>query len=321
MGSSVILPPPGQPVEGPDNNFTTGSTPNIVTFAFEGLGPPSNIYVQRDDKIRVKILNSVVGASYILSGRILLPIGPLPGQPDAHASDETYKRQLTRGFIQPIQQVFFPTSDRTPNEFPVELAEGYLLSLAFSPANAPAVARGQAYATIGLQRGGIVGNRFQQLIADLPANNVDIGWPGGTLRNSTDGPGFIHSIQQANPAAGSDFTFTAAAAQRLRIDSMQAQFAASAAVATRNVEIIVDDGANAVWTADVAAGITASTTDQIVATGTNAPTGVITTVQSIVLPPGLILAPGWRIRSVTQNIQAADQWSAIWFNVEEWVNT
>lgn len=322
MGGKPILPLAGQPSDSPKEPFHSNSVPNFVSFAFQGIGPPSQTYIQRDDRLHVKILNSVVGAVYQVNARLLLPLG-LSLQPVTPPSAGGAAGAVPAGgLITVVQANFTPSSDRLANEFDVPLAEGYLLSVALGIGpGSTTVRRGAAYATVGLQRGAGTGNRFTQLIADSPGSDLDLGWPGGPLRSSADGPGFIHSLQLANPAAGADFTFVAAAGQRLRVDSFQAQFAASATVATRNISIIVDDGANAVWTHDLAAGITASATDQIVATGTNAPTGVIATVQSVVLPPGLILAPGWRIRSSTANIQVGDQWSAIWFNVEEWINT
>jgi hypothetical protein len=53
---------------------------------------------------------------------------------------------------------------------------------------------------------------------------------------------------------------------------------------------------------------------------TNVTPGVVTSVLPIVIPPGLFLVPGWRLRAFTNNIQAGDQWSQIWHAVEEWID-
>jgi hypothetical protein len=97
-------------------------------------------------------------------------------------------------------------------------------------------------------------------------------------------------------------------------------FTASATVASRNPQVAVDDGANTIWAHDTAAAITNGQVAAIVGTGTNAPTGVVTTTQGFVLPPGLIMPSGYRVRMSTQNIQVGDQWSTINFLVEEWLD-
>jgi len=159
----------------------------------------------------------------------------------------------------------------------------------------------------------------QLLLGDYTDQFSDIGWPGGPQHHYLEGPGYKHSIQQANPGAGADFVFATAARQRVRVESFTAQFAASAAAANRNIEVIVDDGANVVWRTSVPAVVTASQTVQVSGTGSNQPTGIVTTDFTVLIPPGLILPPSWRLRTATASIQAGDQWSAIWLNAEEWL--
>lgn len=321
MGSSVILPPPGQPKTGTDPSFKSAAIPNLVSFAFDRLSPPSSVYLQRDDRLHVKILNSAANQSFQLSARLLLPIGPIPGQPDAGGAVDPTKPVNMLGFILPIQQVFTPTSDRTANEFDIPLAEGYLLSVVVSPIAGPGTFRGQSFVTVGLQRGAAVGFRYMQLISDYAAFNLDLGWPGGPLRGATEPPGFRRTIQQANPAAGADLTFTASFNQKLTITSINAQFVTSAAVATRIVELIVDDGANVMFRIGAsitqAAGLTVAYTMASLGTAT----ATVATDAQINLPPGLQLAPGWRIRTNTAAIQAGDQWSNIILNAEEWIQS
>lgn len=320
MGSSVILPPPGQPVEGPDPNFTRGATPNIVTFSFDKIGPPATVYIQRDDRLHVKILNGFPGAGVTVSARLLMPRGPVAGQPDTNTPEAIASALDVRGWINTIQNTFLPDATRTANEFDLALAEGYLLSVSVTKGAGATFTRGQCFATVGLQRGAAAGSRFMNLVSEYVALDLDVCWPGGTIKSPIEGPGFTHSIQQANPGAGADWTFTAATGQRLRISSFSAVLTASAAAGNRQAELIVDDGANIVWRTTAQANVTAGQVVTFSATGTNVPQGIITTDQELVIPPTLVLAPGWRIRTATTGIQAGDQWSAIWFNVEEWIN-
>lgn len=321
MGSSVILPPQGQPAEGPDTSFHSAAVPNIITFTFSNIAPPSTLYIQRDDRLHVKIKNSVAGMGYIISARLLMPIGPLPGQPDQPSPPEVVTAQQGRGWINTIQQELFPTANRVPNEFDIILAEGYLIDIAVAfDGSLGTVNRGQAYITAGLQRGVAGGFRFMQLIADSPGIDMDLGWPGGSLRAPTEGPGFIHTITVGNPAAAADWSFTIPAGARMKLRSAQAQLATSATVANRFPFLHLTDSVNeyALFTPSAAqvASLTVvyhwspGATQQAVISSQE----VVATLSDMVLPPGHVIA------STTPGISAGDQWSAIVLSVEEWIN-
>jgi hypothetical protein len=198
------------------------------------------------------------------------------------------------------------------------MAEGYILSVSATSANA--LSRGQTIAKAFLTRGAanIQSGAFL-LFSDYVAGGQQTGWPGGRQLNSIEGPGFTHSIQQGSPAAGADWNFGASPLRRA-VKSFAATFITGAAVANRNIEIIVDDGVNVVWRTSVPVAVPASSTVTVSACQSNAPTGVVPGDLTVLIPPGLVLPPLWRLRSNTQNIQALDQWSNIWLNVEEWVD-
>lgn len=321
MGSSVILPQTGQPPEGPDPNFQVAAVPNIVTFAYQELAPPTGVYIQRDDKLSVKILNSFVGMGFIVSLRLLMPIGPLPGQPDAKASDESVKQQQARGWVNIIQKEFFPTSDRVQNPFSLDLAEGYLLSVSVAyDFTLGQVSRGQAFISIGLQRNAPSPGRFIQLISDSIGFQMDLAWPGGTIRAATEGPGFIHSITIANPAAGSDWSFTIPVNARMRFSAGAATLTTSAQVAARAPGFHQTDGVNEYFFATAAQTQAASTTVRYnyLPGGSSVP--LVGTQTSVTLPSVDVLPPGHVLGSATGVIQTGDQYSGIAFCVEEWIN-
>lgn len=321
MGSSVILPPMGQPTEGPDPNFTTGAVPNIVTFNFKDVAPPTAVYIQRDDKLSVKFRNSVAGMGFIVSLRLLMPIGPIPGQPDAKADAGTLAAQAPRGWINVIQREFFPTSDRSPNTFLMDIAEGYLLSVSVAyDFNLGVVNRGQAFVTIGLARNTPSPGRFIQLIEDDIGLEMDLAWPGGTIRAPTEGPGFIHSVAVANPAAGADWSFTIPTGSRMRFRAGGAQLVTSATVATRATGFHATDGVTEYMFAPAVQTQAASLTVRYDYLPGATAVALVGTQTSISLPSDPIFPAGHTIGSATGGIQAGDQWSGIEFCVEEWIN-
>lgn len=317
MGSGVILPQPGQPTEGPDPSFKSASIPNIVTFAFTGIEPPSGLYVQRDDRLALSAFSNLAGESVAFHVRFLRLEVPLGGQPDAQAPTIPVQGSDVKGTIIVTEHILQLPVVRTIASLSLSLGEGFILSI--DAAAASAATRGRTYVRAEIVHP--AGPTFAQLfMSDYTDANASISWPGSQQRHYTEGPGWIHSLNVANPAAGTDWLFTVPANARMRIVSLQAQLATSAAVANRNVQIFVNDGVNPYWTHGVAATIPASTTDQITATTTNAPPEVVTTTQEMVLPPGLILPGGHKIGTSTVNIQVGDQWSIIWFLVEEWLD-
>lgn len=322
MGSSVILPTPGQPPKGPDPGFKSGSIPNVVSFAFDNVGPPSTLYVQRDDVLAIHVITSAAAETIGVSARFLLPYGPIGGQPDAQPGGVDLKSLSKVGTIVTLQSVFNATNfARGDNQFLVPLYEGYLLSLTLKCS--AALERGQTFAFVVLKRANFPapGNDSSQaLVADYVTASHTIGWPGGRYIHPSEGPGFPHSLQVANPAAGADWILNVPVQTRLTVRSFTAILTTSAAVANRNVELIVDDGANVYWRTSAPASVAATTVQQISGNTTNNPTGVITTDFSLLLVPNLTLTGGQRLRVLTTNLQAADQWSAIFLGVEEWID-
>lgn len=319
MGSSVILPAPGQPKTGPDPSFKQGSQYKTTTFSFTDIGPPSPLYVQRDEQLFFSGFSNQVGESITVTIRMLLVPVPIGGQPDRPTAESPQPLPVGSNVLQVATFTLNIPATRNGIGQAVQLTEGYLLAVTIFPTVART--RGQTFVNASLVRAGAGVNQILVvLFSDYVGFDFVEGWPNGRVIFPRESTGWVHSIQQANPAAGADFALTMATKQAVRIDSFSAILTASATVANRNVEVIVDDGANIVWRTSAAASITAGQVATLSATGTNQPTGVVTTTLTVAIPPELLLAPGWRIRTATTGIQAGDQWSAIWFNVEEWLD-
>lgn len=142
--------------------------------------------------------------------------------------------------------------------------------------------------------------------------------PGGTLTaylavNGTDevvstGPAL--DVSNAAPAAGADWTYTVPVGQSLSVETLQFSLTTSAAVANRQVQVVIDDGTNELWRWVAPAVQAASTTVEYVGAQSSVESsGVRAGVQSFELP-NIVLLPGYRVRTITTNIQAADQYTA-----------
>jgi hypothetical protein len=318
VGSSVILPARGQPARGPDPSFKTAAQPNVTSFKFASNDPPSALYVQRDDQLILRVTSSLAGEAVVLAGALLLAPFERGGQPDAGAA-ATIAADLNASntIVSPNARALIGAAYTTNTQI-LALSEGYMMRLVAQGASA--ANRGRTFVSLSLARGsGPTTLGAQVLLSDYLQLDVPLGWPGGRLQSPTEGPGWKHSLQQANPLAGADWTLTLNAVQRLRIESFNAAFAASAAAATRNISILVDDGVNVLYVGTVPTAFVAGQSGNVSGTTGSINTPVLPLQELVPLPSPLILEPGWRIRSFTQNIQAGDAWTNIWFNVEEWL--
>jgi hypothetical protein len=316
-----FIPSPGQPVTGPDKSFKSGGTPSVVTFGFDQVGPPSNLYVQRDDTLLISILNKVPGLVLNVAYRLLLPYGPAAGQPVPSGAIMESFQPIAGGTIVRGITTFNPTSDNTRNNFIVTLAEGYLLGLVVTTTGAGPIT-GQAYVEALLFQGPpITGTGFnaQMLLEGYLPSFGHLGWPDTGQNPIGGGPGWIHSVQQANPGAGVDWIITVPLTTRWQLMSLQAQLAVANSGAARPVEIIIDDGANIVARMATTAAAAINATSNVNFSNSGETSTAIVGDLYAQMPSSLVLPQNFRIRSNTTNIVAGDQWSNIWFLVQEWI--
>lgn len=125
----------------------------------------------------------------------------------------------------------------------------------------------------------------------------------------------ILTRQIASPAAGSDWKFTPAGEQPCRILAFTAKLADSSTAASRMPGLqYADENGLVFWTGDAGAGQTASNTATYSWSigGSLVNRSALTGLERVSLAlPNLWLLPGESISTLTQEIQAADQWSAI----------
>jgi hypothetical protein len=294
--------------------------PNLVTFDFQQVAPPSPLYIQRDDVLVIQFLTAVLPETIVVNVRMLLAPYPVGGQPGPHAEIQGAPGTLATNTVEPTTFRFAATTAFVSTAGLIPLAEGYLLSVALAAVNA--TTRGVTFARAFIARGaaGALTN-FMPLCADYISTFTVTGWPYGRVLSPTEGPGRSTSVNVASPAAGADWTMTVPVQDRRVVKSFSAMFTASAAAANRNISLQVTDGANVVWQTDVTVSVTANQVVTVNGTTTNVPTGVVATTLFVVIPPSLTMTGNWTLRTSTANIQGADQWSNIWLAVEDWIES
>lgn len=136
----------------------------------------------------------------------------------------------------------------------------------------------------------------------------------------TKGPGpFLQVVTAPTPAAGAEWTLKAPGQGIWRVMSLSAILTASAAVANRRPALLADDQTDTFFAAESTLDIAAAAAVRLGAYQGAAATGLTGVMTTVPLPQdGLILMPGYRLRSSTANIDAADQWSLIRAQVIEY---
>jgi hypothetical protein len=321
MGSSFILPPPGQPKEGPDVNFKQSALPNLVTFAFEDIRPPSEVYIQRDDVLVVQVVADQA-LTVTINARLLLVPFEEGGQPATSDGSGPTGMTLKQGVVQPIQKTIAVAAPYNGPVTLIPLSEGYLLAVA-AICNAT-VQRGEVFVRAFLVRGSSAftnGLAFQPLFSDYVTGQNPAGWPGGRILHPTEGPGNIKTVNVSNPAAGADWSYTPSIIVRSQVLSFTALLTTSAAVATRIVRAQFKDGSGNL-VAQVPPGASQAASLAVVYTGI--PNGIGSTVDPATIQLGLpeppLIEANGSIGTNTTAIQAADQWSAIHVEVMEWLD-
>jgi hypothetical protein len=332
MGSSVILPAPGQPKTGPDPAFKTAAIPNIVSFGFEKVGPPSPLYIQRDDVLVLEALSQLpAGDTVRLTARLLQPFAQAAGQPDQPGGVAAGGAIVGPGYVDVVSKDLPIPNPRSLVSTQIVLGEGYLLSLGVSGSSGSL--RGATFVRVFLNRGPFstqTPNVGAMLLADYVTQSAASGWPNGRILSGTEGPGFIAFYTPAGPGAGANFSVLSNISGRVRVNTFAATFTASAAVANRIVTISYSpsNGGGLHYVVQDTVAVTAS---QVVryslgpgaslVRGAGAGTAASPIDVVLPLPSGSFGTTGVVINSQVQNIDINDAWSNILLSTEEWFDS
>jgi hypothetical protein len=282
---------------GGDRRHTIITGARGAHFSTKDLNPATQLYITVEDRLRVQVYNSLAGVEVDVSARL----------------------QLLDGQVIPIRLAFLPTANRANNIYDTDLAEGFLLDLTVSTPTAGCRV-GQTFVVVSIIRG-YAANAIpsRTIVSNYVNTGNSIGWPEGPNQQSVQGVGVPRSINVSNPAAGSDWSLTVPTGARWLIQSVTANFLASATVANRRIGIWLFDAlSNTFFQGSDVAPTTAGQGKSVSAAGglTNYNTAAAT---QIGLPDVASYLQGFSIQTVTNAIQVGDLWSSIYVNVIEWL--
>jgi hypothetical protein len=287
------------PAKAGQQPYTPLTATPVTQFRLQQVDPPSNLYVRPPEAILLRGNTNLAGGDTVnIVIRIL--------RADGTITTELESLVVVPGFV--------------PTNLRVSLPEGYLLNIAATATVANF--RGATYCAAFLIRIPIAGPVVEQgLFGDYVTSGQAATWPNGRIVNGAEGPGNLRSITGTVPAAGAEISEIVPGNMRWRLMAFRYSLTTAVAVANRESNLTFDDGANVY--ASETSGFTeaASLTDTFSwMLGVQRLQALQSTLLTLPLP-SLIMPGLHRIRTNTANIQAADQYTAPQYLVEEWAQT
>jgi hypothetical protein len=298
MGTPV-LPVSGQPQPYRDGEFQPSAKVQDVSFATLKIPPPSPLYIGVDDTIGLMwCCNAASQPTLFVTGRFLRP------------SD---------GAIIPIFKQF-PTSAvaYAINENRFQLGEGFLLNLCITSTIASG-GHGQFFARAWLQRGSVAVSAANPISALLVSDYLYLrspaSWPGSVFAHPTDGAGNLIVNAPGNPAAGAQFSLNGVSTARRQMKAVNATLTTSAVAGNRFVSFG--------WSSLLVPAVAAQAASSVVTYRWIPNTDPYTAADGsrvMGLPIDYRVQLGGTPSSQVVNMDAGDQWSAITFDFEEWID-
>lgn len=178
--------------------------------------------------------------------------------------------------------------------------------------------RGELYVKVTLR---ILDTQVAILAAGyITTDMLTLTWPPKTLEHSVSGIGNTRSITGTDPAVNTEISETVPTNAVWKLKSLRFTLVAAAVAVDRTVQVIIDDGTNILWTNRVHDVQQNAETRQynfakdLEFHATEDATGDLHSPL-----PSLILKAGYRIRTVTTNRDAGDNYSAPQLQVEEFL--
>lgn len=262
------------------------------------LAGPSPFVFSLEDVLEIDSLCSVSGVTLTVSG-IMLDGGAL---------------------LKPFKFTHAPNSNRTLTTTRQAIGSGWLLRVRVT-ASAGALRLGQCFAWLRTCRGLTSIAEVNGTIASgYVTPNADVFWPGDVDDDPLEGAGALRSITGATPAAGVEISETVPVGARWEVLMFAGILTTSAAAGSRIPTLIIDDGVNelhrspSVGIAGGSSGVHAYWSQ-----GMAVATQVLAGVSSVGLPVRNRLGAGARLRTTSNALDAADQWSAVQYLVLEWL--
>jgi len=176
--------------------------------------------------------------------------------------------------------------------------------------------RGQVYARVALRIGGIA---LYRLCAGYVEGPRALTWPPGFHEPMVGGRGYLRTVTGTDPAAGSEISETVPTNARWRLLAIRFELVTSTTVATRRVNLVIDDGSDTIFERESPATQAADLTRRYNFAAVGYAETAFTSDDVVLGIPALILPQGYRVRTSTTNLQSGDNYGAPILMVEEWL--
>lgn len=262
-----------------------------------GFPSPAPAYIRQGDQLELCVFSSLADIQVRFTGYFVGPDGTVQVQ----TWDPT------------------PPSANSATCLIVDCGEGLVLSLV-AWVSGGAFLRGQVYLSARIVTPDpTVSTYVGQLFAGYVDGGSMLSFPGGVQSGQGSGPGAIRSIAGTDPAVDTEISETVPTNTRWRLVGFAATLVTGAAAATRQVHLQITDGSAVVADFPAATTQIISLTRTYFASALGYAPGLTGTDIYIPLAPDLVLTAGWKITTVTDNLNALDNWGAPQLYVEEWV--
>lgn len=277
----------GSPLTAPDGSALS---PSVTPFQ-----APGSWFFDLSDALRVTSFNGQAGVTLVLEGRFLNEDGQ------------------TTVFRLPHT----PNTDRSTKSDTFPMGNGWLVGLQVR-ATAGTPRRGQCYVLVEVVRGSSSSQEsLGALLQGYVTTTMRLAWPGSGIVESASGPGALRSLTGTDPAANVEISETVPTNARWRLLALFATLVSDANVSNRDASLTIDDGTTVVARYPGGQNVAASLSTRYLWTSGGA-RFTIAGDRTIVVPIADVWMPdGYRLKTVTTNLQATDNWSAPQLWVEE----
>ena len=270
--------------------------PPRISFLTDRIPPPAPLYIDGQDELQI-LINANAPSEYLLQTRLLRPDGSIL------THSETLRNL---------------TSNYANNNVTIRLTEGFLLSVTLT-SNSGETQPGTVWASAIINKDQFNPNTARQVLfqGHLTTRRA-LTWPNGPMEAPTDGAGFLDVISSADPAAGAEVNVVLSTTTICEIISASAQLVTDATAATRTVSWATDDGTNIYGQYVEPAGQIASLTCQHSFGQGCGPASLANVVFHTAAPVGLRVPAFHRLRTITNGLQAGDNWGVCRILVKRW---
>jgi len=269
------------------------SWPPEVHFDRRRAGPWGAIYTGPDDWLQTNVLTSVATTGLTIYLRYLTADGRM------HYEQESLDGAALNTLTQVARR----------------LSEGWLLGCAASNFGG-GLASGSTFVSVALQNSGPAIRAPHTLLAQGYVTSTQVvTWPAEIIPPAG---ARVFSQFSASLAVGTDISFAVPAGKQWTPLLLIGTLVTSATVSTRTVQIRMTDGTHTLFQ-DAGEGSQAASLTQTYSFSTSArfETAFTLGIAAYGFPGGVPLQPGWVIGTVTNNIQAGDQWTNVALVVAE----